>query len=453
VRWLAPVLLAGALAGADLIQLEEGSSGHLTLLGNEALVQGRLDTAAEMFQRAISIDRTNLQAIFNLALTHQQQGRYDDARRWYDEAQRLSPGNADVLNNLGIIAYRQGDFPVAVARFSEAARAASGTPAFAADSWFNLGTAHERLSAPDDARRAYEEALAVDGGHAAAHFNLGTLYLGPLGDRPGALERARTHLGRAVALDGLRPDAWINLGLCDERRQRAGVRSQPQPDPDQAFATAVEVANGRGRLAALWARAQFFNRSQPPRRVAMRDDLRRILAEDAAYPEANGLLGAYHFAIGEFDQAIVHLEREVAGDADDGTSRIDLETHFLLALIYTDHRIDPTRALAHATAYYRRDPDSPRIHDLRRRALRLGGGAVEPMDGRGAAPAGGSHGSADAQAGGDAHPAPAPAAGHGNATSHGTADGHAAPAREPAGAHGGGHATGGHDSAGHGGGH
>ncbi len=444
MRWLAPVLLAGALAGADLVQLEEGSSGHLTLLGNEALVQGRLDTAAEMFQRAISIDRTNLQAIFNLALTHQQQGRYDDARRWYDEAQRLSPGNADVLNNLGIIAYRQEDFPAAVARFSEAARAASGTPAFAADSWFNLGTAHERLSAPDDARRAYEEALAVDGGHAAAHFNLGTLYLGPLGDRPGALERARTHLGRAVALDGQRPDAWINLGLCDERRLRAGVRSQPQPDPDQAFATAVEVANGRSRLAALWARAQYFNRGQPPRRVAMRDDLRRILAEDAAYPDANGLLGAYHFAIGEFDRAITHLEREVTGEADDATSRVDLETHFLLALIYADHRIDPTRALAHATAYYRRDPDSPRIHDLRRRALRLGGGAAEPVDGHGAAPAGGGHGGADTHSGAVADPAPTDAAGGHAAAAH------AAPAREPAGSH----APSGHaPAAGHGGGH
>jgi tetratricopeptide (TPR) repeat protein len=178
----------------------------------------------------------------------------------------------------------------------------------------------------------------------------------------------------------------------------------------------------------------------------MRDDLRRILAEDAAYPEANGLLGAYHFAIGEFDQAIVHLEREVAGDADDGTSRIDLETHFLLALIYTDHRIDPTRALAHATAYYRRDPDSPRIHDLRRRALRLGGGAA---DGEAPAPAVDAHGSAAG------HGSPAPA----TAGTHGPADPHPAPAREPAATHG----AGGHGDAsshgdasahgGHGGGH
>ncbi|MFM2091799.1 MAG: hypothetical protein RLZZ127_2288, partial [Planctomycetota bacterium] len=361
---------------------------------------------------------------------------YDDARRWYDEAQRLSPGNADVLNNLGIIAYRQGDFPTAAARFGEAARASVATPAFAADSWFNLGTAHERMDAPDDARRAYEEALAVDGGHAAAHFNLGTLYLGPLADRPGALERARTHLGRAAALDGQKPDTWINLGLCDERRLRIGARSQPQPDPDAAFARAVETAVGRARLDALWARAQYHNRGQPPRRTAMRDDLRRILAEDPAYPEANGLLGAYHFAIGEFEQAIGFLEKEVAGEADDPRSRIDLETHFLLALIYTDHRIDPTRALAHATAYYRRDPDSPRIHDLRRRALRLSGGAA------GDAPA-------------------TPEAGHGAAADHGAAahaapaaDGHGtprAPAREPVSGHG--PAAPAHAAPAHGGGH
>ena len=384
-RSAAALILAAALVppstvwGEDLRPLDLGSSAHLTLLGNEALVQGRWQTASDMYRRAIAADKSNVQAVFNLGLTHQQQGQWGEAKQWYDEVLRLSPGHGDALNNLGIVAYRTGDWSAAVARFTEAARAARETPVFAADSWFNAGTAHEQLRAWDEARRAYDEAIASDPRHVGAHFNLGTLLLGALAGQRGALDRARVHLARAVELQPSRSDAWINLGICDERRAAAGL-VQPVPDPGAAFAKAIESATGAALRQALWARARFHARAQPPRRLAMRDDLRRILAGDPAFPDANGMLGSYHFSIGEFAQAAELLEREVAGTADDAASPGDLEAHYLLALLYTDHRVDPTRALAHATAYYRRDPDSPRIHDLRRRALRLNadaaGGAV-----------------------------------------------------------------------------
>ncbi len=384
MRLLLPLLLSAGLAGADLVHLEAGSAAHLTLLGNEALVQGRYATAADLFQRAIAADRSNLTAVFNLALTFQQQGRPGDARRWYEEVLRLRAGHSDALNNLGILAYADGDYAQAATRFAEAARAARETPAFAADSWFNLGTAHERQRAWDEARRAYEEAVAADPRHVSAHFNLGTLHLGALAGRDGALDRARVHLLRAVELDPGRSEAWINLGVCEERRSRV-PGAVPPGDPVAAFDRAVATATGAAQRQALWARARFASRATPPRRLAMRDDLQRILAGDAAFPDANGMLGSYYFAIGDFARAVQHLEREVAEGQDDPASAIDLETHYLLALIYTDHRVDPARALAHATAYYRRDPDSPRIHDLRRRALRLdAGGAAEPVADRSA---------------------------------------------------------------------
>jgi hypothetical protein len=85
------------------------------------------------------------------------------------------------------------------------------------------------------------------------------------------------------------------------------------------------------------------------------------------------LLGAYHFAIGEYEPAIQFLSREVDGDHFDAASAIDVESHYLLAIIFTDQRPDAAKALQHATDYYQLRPDSAKIQDLRRRALRLGG--------------------------------------------------------------------------------
>jgi tetratricopeptide (TPR) repeat protein len=188
------------------------------------------------------------------------------------------------------------------------------------------------------------------------------LYLGRLADQSGALDKAVAHLTRATAIEPGRSEAWVNLALAQER---TGT------DPTAAFAKSLAESKGAERVAALWQRARYWARCSPPRRPAMRDDLLAILAIEPSHPEANGMLGAYYFAIGEYDNAIRHLEAEVAGERFDPSAAGDLECRYLLALIYTDHRSDPAKALAHATAYYQHRPDAQKIHDLRRRALRL----------------------------------------------------------------------------------
>jgi hypothetical protein len=61
------------------------------------------------------------------------------------------------------------------------------------------------------------------------------------------------------------------------------------------------------------------------------------------------------------------------GDQFDGRNIIDVEAHYLLAMLYTDHRPNASKALNHAAAYYQLRPDSAKIQELRRRALRLSG--------------------------------------------------------------------------------
>lgn len=353
---------------AELTVLEAGSAAQLTALGNEALMQGRYETAIEHYRRALGVDKTSFQALFNLALAHQQLGKDADARRWYEEALKVSHDHPEVLCNLGYLAFRAGEWKQAEERFLDAARQAAGSTA-AADHWFNVGAARERLTLWHEARRAYEECLALDVSHFGGHYNLGTLYLGALADQSHALDKAEAALSKARDLAPMRAEAWVNLALCHERLARGDALAE--------FDQAVKVSSPTYLPHALFARARFHDRARPPRRLVMRDDLKTLLAIDPQFPQANGLLGAYHFAIGEYEPAIQLLTREVDGEHFDPTSAIDVEAHYLLAIIYTDQRPDAAKALQHATDYYQLRPDSAKIQDLRRRALRLGGGKAE----------------------------------------------------------------------------
>jgi tetratricopeptide (TPR) repeat protein len=239
---------------------------------------------------------------------------------------------------------------------------------------------------------------------------------------------AQSHLAAATEVAPDRPEAWLNLALCHEQTG-AG-------DPEADFAAAAKAAAGdTARLNRVrWQRALWLDRRQPPQKTALRDELCRILADDPAFPDANGLLGQYLYDIADYDRALEHLERECARDPGPEPGRVWLESHYLVAVICTDHRPDAVKALHHAQEYYKRRPDAPKIHELRRRALRLSaamGVAAEPQRGAASAaavrPAAGDHGGGSTghqQA--TAEPAP---------SEHVPAPVHAEPGQGPAPAH------------------
>src|SRR5690606_42085607 len=67
----------------------------------------------------------------------------------------------------------------------------------------------------DGAIRYYAEALAADGGDAAAHNAVGALYY-----RKGDIDAAQRHFARAVALRPTFPRALTNLGACHHEQGR-----------------------------------------------------------------------------------------------------------------------------------------------------------------------------------------------------------------------------------------
>jgi LemA protein len=105
------------------------------------------------------------------------------------------------------------------------------------------------------------------------------------------------------------------------------MENYPQLKSDAEFARLMDALEGtENRLST--ERMRYNDRVRPPRRLAMRDDLKALLAIDPHYPQANGLLGAYHFASGEYEPAIQLLSREVEPGQFDPSNAIDVEFSF-----------------------------------------------------------------------------------------------------------------------------
>ena len=157
---------------------------------------------------------------------------YADGRRAlaWDGRVRWQPDSGQFLFNFEAPAV----VPLAVGRIADSTPVA-GPATRTAEEWFDLGCELEAAS-PNEARHAYEQAIALDPALADAHVNLGRLF-----HHVGETERAETHYRAALAQAPRDPIAHFNLaGLLEETgRVPDAVASYQQAlvlDPDFADA-------------------------------------------------------------------------------------------------------------------------------------------------------------------------------------------------------------------------
>jgi len=142
---------------------------------NEGVVlasQKQYVQAAEKLESATTVDPTNDQAFWNLAIVHMEMHKFERAR---DDLQRAIDVNPDVAGyheKLGTVLMELEDWEGAQERFERALEL--DDQLFKAH--YKLGQVHERLDNPQDALREYTAAIQSGPRFIEAYRSLGRLY-------------------------------------------------------------------------------------------------------------------------------------------------------------------------------------------------------------------------------------------------------------------------------------
>ncbi|HKW92306.1 MAG TPA: tetratricopeptide repeat protein [Methylomirabilota bacterium] len=203
-------------ARAGLLAPARGRDGRLRWSFQDLLLlkttRGLLDARvpARRVRRMLASLRRQLpgdQALSSLTI-------FADGRRVvaWDGTARWQPDSGQFLFNFDAHAVAEHATP-APARTTPAATAEPASRT--AEEWFDLAGELETAS-PDEARHAYQQALALDPALADAHVNLGRLC-----HQAGEAARAETHYRAAIQLAPRDPIARFNLAGLLEETQRA----------------------------------------------------------------------------------------------------------------------------------------------------------------------------------------------------------------------------------------
>ena len=167
----------------EILDEEPDYAPALCLLGEMASARGDHDAAAGLLQRAVAIAGDRPHHHYALGCVLGARGDLGGAEKCYRGVLALAPGHAPAHINLGCILQAQGESgagamgpagALATRQLEEALRhfrAATELAPASPDGWINMGyaLAHQRL--PDEARQAYDRAIALEPDNAHARLN------------------------------------------------------------------------------------------------------------------------------------------------------------------------------------------------------------------------------------------------------------------------------------------
>ncbi|MGE5385601.1 MAG: tetratricopeptide repeat protein, partial [Betaproteobacteria bacterium] len=188
----APRPHAKAPAPARPLLLTKGSGSGSSPLeaAYAALLDGRLEVAAEGYRRALAQNAEERDALLGIAYIAHRQGRRDEARIYYERVLRLEPENA--VANSGMLAIlAEGDPAVAASRAREITEKNPGSAA----AFATLGNILVREGNFAEAQQAFFRAATLEPGSAFHAYNLAVAL-----DRLHKSDLAANYYTRALAL-------------------------------------------------------------------------------------------------------------------------------------------------------------------------------------------------------------------------------------------------------------
>ena len=187
-------LLLGKLIDADndlkLIEKEYRDSSRFFLVrGNLLDAKGQPSQSIEDYDKAIQLDKANVEALVNRGAMYYKQADLVSAQKDFKAALAIRPSQIEALNNLGLIAIHDNQLDDAVTMFD---RILNLNPANAL-ALNNKGYAYLRLGKLDEAAKLIDRSLDIEPRNGYALRNMGIYY-----QKSGQPDKALAEFNKAI---------------------------------------------------------------------------------------------------------------------------------------------------------------------------------------------------------------------------------------------------------------
>ncbi|HEY6490403.1 MAG: tetratricopeptide repeat protein [Terracidiphilus sp.] len=215
------------------------------LLGYVLFREQRAKDSLAQFTAGAKYQRPKADDFMTIASDYVLLGDYVDADKWFTEVTQERPDDSEAWYLLGRTEYNESDYPKAIASFE---RALALRPHYV-QAENNLGLAWQGTNQADNAKAAFQTAIAWQGDHpvdSQPYLNLGTLLA-----EASQFNQALPYLTQAAALSPDNPRIHEELAHIYEATNNL---SKAQSELQQAIAQAPKSSSLHFKLARIYRR-------------------------------------------------------------------------------------------------------------------------------------------------------------------------------------------------------
>lgn len=221
------------------------------------------------------------------ALVHQHAGRLELAAEIYQKVLQKHPANADALHLLGLIAHQSGQREQALDLISRAIQAAPATPLY----YSNAGLVLTDLGLLDEALECYRKAVELQPDFPDAFSHMGTLL-----EQRGQLDEAIAQYRKAIKIKPAYAEAHFNLG---NALWKQGKAEEALASYRTALSHKADFADAHNNIGLILA--------ETGREEEALSSYRQALALRPDYAAAHNNLGSALKILGRYEEAREHL--------------------------------------------------------------------------------------------------------------------------------------------------
>lgn len=285
------------------IALDETYFDPRANLGNLYVRLERYNDALAAYRQAVDIDPAAAPPWLGLGAVYQTLKNYPEAVSAYQQAIALNPDAADAYYNLGQINEIQENYPAAAKYYQQAiARYLPAQAAAQAQAWNGLGNIYADQDQPEQARRAYRQAIQRDPGFAEPYHSLGLIH-NEQGQHDTAIGFYHQAIERYPDDPAARPDlaeAWNDLGDAYYALERLD-------DASRAYRQAIELDDS---FAMPWFNlGNVYTNRQDYAEAA--EAYRRAINRDRLYPWTYNNLALALDRLGDSAEAITQYQQAI----------------------------------------------------------------------------------------------------------------------------------------------